>query len=129
MNCPVLTAAILSLLLNGTAHAPSVELPPLEGPTMTLLVGHHFSKTDAHARLQQLLDYWTHRFNLTQTWVGDRVFVAGKVMSIDFRAFLEVTDTAVSCESSDPGGFLRNPARDYVRGKLRKYLHPRYEEP
>ena len=107
--------------------------PPLPatlgGPTMTLLVGHHFSKTDAHARLQQLLDYWTRRWQLSQTWSGDRVLVVGTVASIDFRAFLEVTDTAVTCESTDPGAILRNPARDYVRNKLRKYLHPQYQEP
>jgi hypothetical protein len=124
----MLTAAILSLCLTGTEVGPGV-LPAVSGPTMTLLVGHHFSRHDAHARLQQLLDYWTERFHLSQTWDGDRVFVVGTVMSVDFKAQLEVTDTAVRCESNDPGSFLRNPARDYVRNKLRKYLHPEYKEP
>ncbi len=123
----MLTAAILSLCLTGAEPAP--ELPSLGGPTMTLLVGHHFSRSDAHARLQQLVDYWSSRFHLSQTWAGDRVFVAGTVMAIDFKACLEVTDTDVKCESSDPGFVLRNSARDYVRNKLRKYLHPQYLEP
>ena len=123
----MLTAAILSLCLSGAE--PSVSLPEIAGPTMTLAVGHHFTRTDAHARLKQLLDYWTTRFHLSQTWAGDRVYVAGTVMAVDFKACLEVTDTDVKCESSDPGFVMRNPAREYVRNKLRKYLHPQYLEP
>ena len=126
------TAAILSLSLLGTAPAAAPELPALpalQGPTMSLTVPHHFPRADAHARLQYLLDYWVKRFHVVTTWSGDRVYVAGLLMGIDFKATIEVTDTSVNCESNDPGFPMRGSARHYVENKLKKYMHPDYLEP
>jgi hypothetical protein len=120
------SAVVLSLCL--TSPAPA-QTPQLKGNTITLLVGHHFSRSDAHERVQQLVDYWKNRYHVSQSWSGDRVAISGTVVGVPFQAFLEVTDGAVRCESSDPGALLRGSARDYVQKKLRKYLHPQYAEP
>ena len=121
----MITAVLLSLCLSGSV-APDHE--PFKGQTISLLVGHKFSRVDAHARVQQLLDYWKRRYNVQQAWTGDNVEVSGVVVGVPFRAIIEITDGAVKCESSDPGALLRNSARDYVQKKLRKYLHPQYLE-
>ena len=116
------SAALIGLLAGA---APE----PLPGAKITFLVGHHFSRSDARARVQQLLDYWETRASLTQIWKGDRVEVSGTVVGITFSASLYISEGAVRCESTDPGFVVRNTARDYVQTKLRKYLHPQYAEP
>lgn len=120
------TAIVASVVLSGSIPDSEKVLGP---ETITLRVGHHFSTAEAHARVQQLLDYWKSRFGVKQDWTGERVWVSGSIIGVDFRAFLEVRDGTVQCESTDPGGLWRGFARDYVGKKLRKYLHPRYEEP
>lgn len=121
----MLTAVLVSLCLSGSAQPAMKKLGP---ETITLRVGHKFSTAEAHTRVQQLLDYWKTRFGLSQSWKGEQVFVSGSIVGVDFQAVLEVTDGQVRCESSDPGGMWRNFARDYVSKKLRKYLHPKYQE-
>lgn len=118
----IVSAALVSLCLSGAALAP----PPAK--TITVLVGHHFSRSDAHVRVQQLLDYWDSRARLIQKWTGDRVAVSGTVIGVTFSAILDITDGVVRCESTDPGFVVRNTARDYVQKKLRKYLNPQYAE-
>ena len=123
----MLTAVLVSLCLSGSA--PTEPEKALGPETITLRVGHKFSTAEAHIRVQQLLDYWKSRFGVTQTWSGDRVWVTGRIVGVDFHAILEVSDDQVQCESTDPGGMWRNFARDYVAKKLRKYLNPKYQEP
>ncbi len=122
----MITAVLISLCLSGSVSTDVKKLGP---ETITLKVGHKFSTAEAHARVQQLLDYWKSRFGVSQSWSGERVWVSGNIMRVDFSAILEVSDSSVKCESSDPGGLWRGFARDYVAKKLRKYLHPRYEDP
>ncbi len=122
----MLCAVLVSLCLSGSAvPAARQQLGP---ETITLHVNHKFSTSEAHVRVQQLLDYWKKRFGVTQTWSGERVWVSGSIVGVDFHAVMEVTDQQVQCESTDPGGMWRGFAQDYVAKKLRKYLHPRYEE-
>lgn len=121
----MLSAVLLSLVLSGSAQPDPKRLGP---ETITLKVGHKFSTAEAHVRVQQLLDYWKKRFGVTQDWTGEKVWVSGSIVGVDFHAILEVSDGQVRCESTDPGGMWRGFARDYVAKKLRKYLHPKYEE-
>lgn len=122
----MLMAIVASAVLSGsTADADKVLGPN----TITLKVAHAFTKKEAHARLQQLVDYWKSRFGVRQEWTGERVLVSGSIIGVDFKAFLEVRDGAVQCESTDPGRLWRGFAQDYVSKKLKKYLHPKYEEP
>ncbi len=122
----MLSALLLSLCLSGSALPDSMKLGP---STITLSIGHKFSTPEAHIRVQQLLDYWKARFGVTQNWVGERVWISGSIIGVDFRAILDVSNGWVKCESTDPGGLWRSFAREYVGKKLRKYLHPTYEEP
>lgn len=121
----MLTAVLVSLCLSGSAKVDAKKLGP---ETITLRVGHKFSTAEAHLRVQQLLDYWKTRFGVTQDWTGERVWVSGSIVGVDFRAILEVSDGQVQCQSTDPGEMWHGFARDYVSKKLRKYLHPKYEE-
>ena len=121
----MLCAVLLSLCLTGSAQADVKKLGP---ETITLKVAHKFSAAEAHIRVQQLVDYWKKSFGVSQSWSGDRVFVSGRIVGVNFDAILEVSDGQVRCESTDPGGLWRGFARDYVAKKLRKYLHPKYEE-
>ncbi|MHB8877632.1 MAG: polyhydroxyalkanoic acid system family protein [Myxococcaceae bacterium] len=109
--------------------AASEEVPDLgPGARLKFLVAHHFARADAKTRVRQLLEYWSTRFGVKHRWVGDQVQIAGRVFGVEFRARLEVGDTAVGGEATDPGMFLRSSADDYVKKKLRKYLSPTYEE-
>lgn len=122
----MVAAVLLSLCLSGSVNA---EAASQKSKTINLTVGHHFSKSDAHARVQLLLDYWKRRYSVDQVWDGDKVLVTGTVIGVPFHALIEVNDASVRCESSDPGVLLRGRASDYVQRKLQKYLHPQYLEP
>ncbi|MBS1148598.1 MAG: hypothetical protein H6Q89_296 [Myxococcaceae bacterium] len=121
----MLTTVLVTLVLSGSAQPAMKTLGP---ETITLKVGHKFSTAEAHVRVQMLLDYWKSRFGVSQRWNGERVWVSGSIVGVDFDAILEVSDGQVQCESTDPGGMWRNFARDYVSRKLHKYLHPKYQE-
>ena len=122
----MLTAIVASVVLSGALPDADKVLGP---DKMTLKVAHAFTTQEAHVRLQQLIDYWKNRFGVEQQWAGDRVWVSGSIIGIDFKAFLEVKGDSVQCESTDPGRLWRGFAQDYVAKKLKKYLHPKYEEP
>ncbi len=125
----MLPALLVSLCLLGSDLPAEAQPQKVLGKdTITLNVDHKFSTAEAHVRVQQLLDYWKARFGLKQDWSGERVWVTGSIIGVDFTAYLEVKDGLVRCESTDPGVW-RGFARDYVSKKLRKYLHPQYAEP
>jgi hypothetical protein len=89
---------------------------------------HTFSRTEARERIQQLLDYWSSRWGIRRDWHGDSVSIHGSVMGVSIDAELVIGDHWVSAFASDPGFLVRGAAVGYVSGKLRKYLHPSYQE-
>ncbi len=112
--------------------------PPAASPTepvvdeageIQLTVAHHFERGVAKERVSQLLSYWNDRFQVKNEWHGDRVFVSGSVFGVEIKALFEVTDDGVVCRSKDPGMVWRSKGAQYVENKLKKYLHPTYEEP
>ena len=113
-------------LWSGTAHAD--EIAPEPDGAMTVELHHSFSRAEARVRIQQLLDYWKERWGVHRDWDGDTALVQGNVMGIPFNARLVVRDHEVFAIASDPGFLLRHMALDYVSRKLRKYLHPYYDE-
>ncbi len=121
--------AMLCLPLVGSAGPASSASVPLTGPLLTARVVHGFSVSDAHARVQQMLDYWHQRFGVASRWDGQQVWVQGTIWGVDFRARFEVSDGVVSAEATDPGPLWRRAAIDYTIKKLRKYLSPTYAEP
>lgn len=92
-------------------------------------VPHKHSRDEARARTQYLFDYWKKRFGVVSRWEGDHAVASGKIMGISFTAWVEVTDSTVGGESTDPGFFTRGVAYAYIEKKLKKYMHPNYDEP
>lgn len=92
-------------------------------------VPHGHSREEARARTQYLFDYWKKRFGVVSRWDGDHAVASGNIMGISFTAWVEVTDSTVGGESTDPGFFTRGIAYAYIEKKLKKYMHPRYDEP
>jgi hypothetical protein len=111
---------------SGTAHGD--ELAPEADGAVTVELQHSFSRAEARVRIQQLLDYWNERWGVHRDWDGDTARVQGMVMGIPFNARLVVRDHEVLAIASDPGFLMRHMALDYVSRKLRKYLHPSYDE-
>ncbi len=119
----------LTFALAARADEPTPADPDLgPGKVLTFAVPHRFSREGARQRVKQLIGYWSERFGVESRWTGDRAVLTGSVLGVDFKARLEVSDTKVGGETSDPGLLLRSSARDYIRRKLRKYLHPEYQE-
>lgn len=96
---------------------------------LKLSVGHAFERPEARERVGYLLAYWARRFGIASEWRGDRVFLTGQVWGIDIKAVFTVEDHAVRALAHDPGTMFASAAHGYVNRKLRKYLHPTYDEP
>lgn len=115
------------------ALAASADTVPQELPSdsdkLAIRVGHEFSIQTAHERLQMLLDYWSKAFGVKSLWDGQKAWISGRVMGVTVRAWLEIRDGGIGGEAVDPGPLFRGIARDYVTKKLRKYMHPQYQEP
>lgn len=136
------TAAVL-LLAWAPARADEVGLtgddgdhlecrPPKAKPgeqRMLFKVPHAHSREEAHARVQYMLDYWKRRYGVKSAWDGDHAVLQGRIMGVQFKGWLEVKDGEVGGEATDPGFLWRGMAHKYVEGKLKKYMHPNYDEP
>lgn len=127
-------ALLLSVMFATSALAgteePSAEPFKLDATTaIKMTVGHGFERSVARARIGYLLEYWGHRFGIQSEWHGDRVFLTGSVWGVEIKAVFNVQEKAVFAMAYDPGTMLASAAQSYVNKKLRKYLHPTYEEP
>lgn len=117
---------VIALVLGAV---PALAQDPGDSSERIFFLQHHsFSRAEARLRVQQLLDYWKQRFGVTPTWHGDVAHVVGRVFGVEFDADVTVSDHEVKAQTSDPGSFFRGAAVDYVRRKLKKYLHPTYQE-
>ena len=123
-----LAAALAFGTLAQAADRSSVDLGPPE-QRIHIGVRHSFSKEEATARVGYLFDYWHRRFGVASVWQGNQAWISGRVFGLDIQARLEVTEDRVQGEAKDPGWLMRGRAADYIRKKLLKYMHPRYEEP
>lgn len=128
-----LLALLSAVALAPGARADEPAAAPVDefatsGEPLKFEIGHHFARPDAKVRVQQLLEYWTQAFGVKNHWEGDHARVRGKVFGIDFNARLDVTDTTVGGEATDPGALFRAAASNYVKRKLRKYLSPQYAD-
>jgi len=125
-------AASLAPLTAG-ADTQAVVVPPpftvAEAGRMQLAVDHHWPLAEAHARLGYLLSYWKQRFHIASEWRGDTAYLSGEVWGVRVRATFELTGHNIIARAEDPGAFWRGRIADYVRGKLKKYMHPTYAEP
>jgi hypothetical protein len=92
-------------------------------------VPHSFSVEDAKARMELLFQYWGTRFGVTHHWDGNVATVEGHVFGIDASGRLVVEPKRVHGVGKDPGLLFRGIGFRYVDKKLRKYLHPNWQEP
>ncbi|MFT3842646.1 MAG: hypothetical protein QM723_36990 [Myxococcaceae bacterium] len=119
-----------ALLISAVAFAEGADAQTNKAElSLTTRVAHGFTVSDAHVRIQQMLDYWHQRFGVETKWDGECAFVSGKVWGVDFRAKFDILDGVVNAESTDPGPILRGRINDYTVKKLKKYLSPNYAEP
>ncbi|MBL8915184.1 MAG: hypothetical protein JNM17_31060 [Archangium sp.] len=100
-----------------------------ESNRLSLSCPHAFAKTEVVQRLGYLFAYWKKRFNIKSEWHGDRVFLSGSVYGIKIEAIFAIDETNVTAFASDPGWPWRGQVIGYVDRKLKKYMHPTYDEP
>ena len=90
-----------------------------------LTAPHRLDLADARARLHALGDYLANKYGLTVTWTGDdEASVTGSYLVVTISGSLRLTPSAVTFSGKDPGMLWRGKARDYLQGKLDKYLNP-----
>ena len=90
-----------------------------------LTAPHRLELSDARARLHALGDYLANKHGLTVTWTGDdEASVSGSYLVVTISGNLRVTPSAVTFSGKDPGMLWRGKAKDYLLGKLDKYLNP-----
>ena len=90
-----------------------------------LTAPHRLELADARARLHALGDYLANKYGLTVTWTGDdEASVSGSYLVVTISGSLRVTPSAVTFSGKDPGMLWRGKAKDYLLGKLDKYLNP-----
>jgi hypothetical protein len=86
---------------------------------------HGLELPDARARLHALGDYFGNKYGLTVTWTGeDEATLSGSYLVVTISGSLKLSPTSVSFAGKDPGMLWRGKAKDYLQGKLTKYLNP-----
>jgi hypothetical protein len=83
------------------------------------------SDADARSRLELLGQYLTNRHGIKVTWLDDsRARFSGKYLVVRIDGELTMGNGHASFKGEDPGFLWRNRAKDYIHGKLAKYLDP-----
>jgi hypothetical protein len=86
------------------------------------------SDPDAKSRLEMLGLYLGNRHGISVTWVDpSRAKFTGKYLVVKIDGELTVGNGRASFKGEDPGFLWRNRAKDYIQGKLAKYLDPTAE--
>lgn len=81
------------------------------------------SKDDARARLRAFGEYLENKHGIGVTWVADdKATVRGKYMVVSIEGEMQLKDGLVVFDGKDPGFLWRGKAKDYLNGKLAKYL-------
>ena len=83
------------------------------------------SDDDARARLLLLGEYLMNRHGIRVTWLDDsRARFSGKYLVVKIDGELTLGKGLAQFKGEDPGFLWRNRAKDYIQGKLAKYLDP-----
>ena len=86
------------------------------------------SDTDAKSRLEILGTYLGNRHGIKVEWVdGKKAKFTGKYLVVKIDGELVVGNGRAQFKGEDPGFLWRNRAKDYIQGKLAKYLDPKTE--
>ena len=83
------------------------------------------SDQDAKLRLDVLGQYLHNKHGIKVTWVDEnRARFSGKYLLVKIEGELSVGNSRAQFKGEDPGFLLRARAKDYIQGKLKKYLDP-----
>lgn len=86
------------------------------------------SDEEARSRLELLAQYLGNKHGIRVTWVdGTRAKFSGKYLVVKIDGELTVGNGQAQFRGEDPGFLWRSRAKDYIQGKLAKYLDPQAE--
>ncbi len=89
---------------------------------------HVLSDQDARSRLELLGQYLANKHGIKVTWVDEsRARFSGKYLLVKIEGELSLGNSRAQFKGEDPGFLLRSRAKDYIQGKLAKYLDPKVE--
>ncbi len=84
------------------------------------------SDTDAKDRLDVLGQYLQNKHGIKVTWLDEkRARFSGKYLLVKIEGELSLGNSHAQFKGEDPGFLLRSRAKDYIQGKLAKYLDPK----
>ena len=84
------------------------------------------SDEDARSRLDILAAYLVNRHGIKVTWVEpQRAKFSGKYLVVRIEGDLTLGNGRAQFKGEDPGFLWRGKAKDYIHGKLAKYLDPK----
>ena len=84
------------------------------------------SDDEAKSRLELLGHYLANRHGIKVTWTdGSRARFSGKYLLVKIEGELSLGNSRAQFKGEDPGFLLRGRAKDYIQGKLAKYLDPK----
>ena len=86
---------------------------------------YRLDRAEARARLHALSDYLGNKYGLSISWTGeDEATISGSYLVVTVQGSLRLGDSTVTFSGKDPGMLWRGKAKDYLLGKLEKYLNP-----
>jgi hypothetical protein len=86
------------------------------------------SDDDARSRLEILGQYLANKHGIQVTWLDKmRARFSGKYLVVKIDGELTLGNGRAQFRGEDPGFLWRNRAKDYIQGKLAKYLDPKAE--
>ena len=84
------------------------------------------SDEEAKDRLELLGQYLQNKHGIKVTWVdAQRARFSGKYLLVKIEGELSLGNSHAIFKGEDPGFLLRARAKDYIKGKLEKYLDPK----
>lgn len=84
------------------------------------------SDQEARERLDVLGQYLHNKHNIKVTWVDEKkARFSGKYLLVKIEGELTLGNSRALFKGEDPGFLVRARARDYIQGKLAKYLDPK----
>jgi len=86
------------------------------------------SDDDARSRLEILGQYLANKHGIQVTWLDRmRARFSGKYLVVKIDGEITLGNGRAQFRGEDPGFLWRNRAKDYIQGKLAKYLDPKAE--
>ena len=84
------------------------------------------SDQEARSRLELLGQYLVNKHGIKVTWQDEnKARFSGKYLLVKIEGELSVGNSRAQFKGEDPGFLLRSRAKDYIHGKLAKYLDPK----